>query len=50
MKSKARSTALPLAVEIDELPGIRRCVLLWLSDRTAQLIDDAISIKITCAG
>ena len=60
MKSKAYSedpdqtpliwvcSALASAVDIDELPGIRRCILLWLSDRTAQLIDDAISIKNTC--
>ena len=31
MKSKARSTALASAVEIDESSGIR-CILLWLSD------------------
>ena len=35
MKSKARSTALASAVKIDESSGIR-CVLLWLSDITAQ--------------
>ena len=35
MKSKARSTALASAVKIDESSGIR-CILLWLSDITAQ--------------
>ena len=35
MKSKARSIALASAVKIDESSGIR-CILLWLSDITAQ--------------
>ena len=35
MNSKARSTALVSAVKIDESSGIR-CILLWLSDITAQ--------------
>ena len=35
MKSKARSTALALAVKIDESSGIRY-ILLWLSDITPQ--------------
>ena len=35
MKYKARSTALASAVKIDESSGIR-CILLWLSDITAQ--------------
>ena len=35
MKSKARSTALASAVKTDESSGIR-CILLWLSDITAQ--------------
>ena len=35
MKSKARSTALASAVNIDESSGIR-CILLWLPDITAQ--------------
>ena len=35
IKSKARSTALASAVNIDELSGIR-CILLWLPDITAQ--------------
>ena len=35
MKSKARSTALASAVKTDESSGIR-CILLWLSDTTAQ--------------
>ena len=35
MKSKARSTALASAVKIDESSGIR-CILIWLSDITAQ--------------
>ena len=34
-KSKARSIALASAMKIDESPGIR-CILLWLSDITAQ--------------
>ena len=34
MKSKAKSTALASAVKIDESSGIR-CILLWLSDITA---------------
>ena len=37
MKSKARSIALASAVKIDESSGIR-CILLWLSDITAQPI------------
>ena len=35
MISKARLTALASAVKIDESSGIR-CILLWLSDLTAQ--------------
>ena len=35
IKSKARSTALASAVKIDESSG-NRCILLWLSDITAQ--------------
>ena len=35
MKSKVRSTALASAVKIHESTGIR-CILLWLSDITAQ--------------
>ena len=35
IKSKARSTVLALAVQIDKSLGIR-CILLWLSDITAQ--------------
>ena len=35
MKSKARSIALASAVKVDESSGIR-CILLWLSDITAQ--------------
>ena len=35
MKSKARSIALTSAVKIHESSGIR-CILLWLSDITAQ--------------
>ena len=35
MKSKARSTVLDSAVKLDESAGIR-CILLWLSDITAQ--------------
>ena len=35
MKSKARSTALASALKIYESSGIR-CILLWLSDITAQ--------------
>ena len=34
-KSKARSIALASAVKIDESSGIR-CIILWLSDITAQ--------------
>ena len=35
MKSKARSTALASALKIDE-SSVIRCILLWLSDITAQ--------------
>ena len=35
IKAKARSIALASAVKTDESPGIR-CILLWLSDITAQ--------------
>ena len=40
MKSKARTTALASAVKIDESSGIR-CILLWLSDITAQIFESS---------